>query len=126
MDNMEQDPIPMLEQISLILSRIQDTTDPDAIRADLTRLVQFAAEPRAQGDTVKMRVNRAARRLGMTCDRARKYWYGEAMGIPTHEANRIRIRAEAHLERVARQRKLESEIEALGRQIEELTHADVA
>ncbi|MEQ8226686.1 MAG: hypothetical protein RIA64_01265 [Rhodospirillales bacterium] len=113
MDTMEQDGIPMQEQISRILSRIQDSTNPDDIRADIARLVMFAAEPGKTGDNVTRRLTRAARRLGMNRNRVRKFWYGEVERVTAHEMNLICRVARAHLQRVRRIEALRAEIRDL-------------
>jgi hypothetical protein len=126
MDNMEQESFPMGQKIREILVSLARVEKPDLISAYVADLVRFAAEPGVKGETVDAKRARAAKRLGLSQDRVAKIWYGRAKVFPTHETNRIRVRAEAHLERMERQWALERQIETLGRQIEDLGNADVA
>lgn len=116
----------MLKKIREILAEFTTEIRPNRLTDMAAELVAFLGEPRGDQDTVDAMRKRAARRLGISPDRVDAIWYRKVKTIPTHEANRIRICAEAHIERVARQLRLEQQIDALGREIEELNDADVA
>lgn len=53
-------------------------------------LVRTIAEPRAVGDSVKVSISKAARRLGFTFSRAKDIWYGDARRIDAAEIDRLR------------------------------------
>jgi hypothetical protein len=57
-------------------------------------LVRRCAEPRPAGDQVKAAVRRASRRLGLSFNRTRDIWYGQARRIDAEEMDRLRRRAE--------------------------------
>lgn len=64
-------------------------------------LVREAAEPAVPGESVKAAIYRAAQRLGLSFDRARRHWYGQARSIPAsewlavHQAHQRLMRQEA-------------------------------
>lgn len=53
-------------------------------------LVRRAAEPARSGDSVKAEISRAARILGLSYGRVKRYWYGEIQVPPAHEVDAIR------------------------------------
>jgi transposase-like protein len=56
-------------------------------------LVRTIAEPRAVGDSVKVSISKAARRLGFTFSRAKDIWYGDARRIDAAEIDKLRALA---------------------------------
>lgn len=62
----------------------------DAIRAEGRAIVMSAASPVQPGDSVKVRIHRAARRLGLKPSRAKSYWYGEITNPPAAEIEAMR------------------------------------
>lgn len=80
------------------------TFTAEAVNADIRRLVVETIEGVGHG-SVKTRLRAAARSLGLTMGRARRYLYGEVRQIPAHEAFNIIKRAEqARLEKFERDR----------------------
>ncbi|MGY4480085.1 hypothetical protein [Bradyrhizobium sp. USDA 3364] len=57
-------------------------------------LVHLCAEPRLVGDSVKTAILRASRRLGMSFNRTKDIWYGDARRIDAREMDRLRRIAE--------------------------------
>jgi len=53
-------------------------------------LVRQAAEPARIGESVKAEIGRAARLLGLSYGRVKRYWYGEIAVPPAHEVDAIR------------------------------------
>src|SRR5437868_6171442 len=51
--------------------------DAGSLRAEMRRLVRRAAEPPVAGESIKAQIARAARRLGFSYGRAKRYWYLE-------------------------------------------------
>jgi hypothetical protein len=70
-------------------------------------LVRSIAEPRAVGDSVKVSINKAARRLGFTFSRAKDIWYGDARRIDAAEIDRLREIANRNRIEAARKSVLE-------------------
>jgi hypothetical protein len=68
---------------------------PDALRAEMRQLVRVAAEPAEAGELVKAAIRRAARVLGLTYSRTKRYWYGEIEVPPAHEVDAIRAKLNA-------------------------------
>ena len=56
----------------------------------MKQLVRRAAEPARVGEGVKAEIGRAARRLGLSYGRAKRYWYGEIAVPPAHEVDTAR------------------------------------
>ena len=56
---------------------------------DLAAALRELSEPWARGDRVKMAIDRAARRTGLTYWRAFDIWYGKARRIEPHETDAI-------------------------------------
>jgi hypothetical protein len=63
---------------------------PEQLREEMKRLVRRAAEPARAGESVKVEVGRAARVLGLSYGRVKRYWYGEIQVPPAHEVDAIR------------------------------------
>jgi hypothetical protein len=57
-------------------------------------LVHRCAEPRPVGDSVKAAILRASRRLGLSFNRTKDIWYGNARRIDAGEMDRLRQVAE--------------------------------
>src|SRR5258705_13259522 len=53
-------------------------------------LVQRCAEPRLAGDQVKAAILRASRRLGLSFNRTKDIWYGDARRIDAEEMDMLR------------------------------------
>ncbi|MGI9485447.1 MAG: hypothetical protein ACR2RF_06105 [Geminicoccaceae bacterium] len=66
----------------------------EAIRAQMTEMVQEAAEPRPVGDSVKAAINRAALRLRKPPGWVKRHWYGEVSRVEAHEYVETRSRIE--------------------------------
>lgn len=69
-------------------------------RADMlvvaSRLVKIVPEPLEIGDTVKIQITRAARRLGLPAGRTENVWRREARTIPAEEYEQLLAGATAH------------------------------
>lgn len=65
-------------------------TDPEQLREEMRSLVRRAAEPGRAGESVKAAIGRAARVLGLSYGRAKRYWYGEVQVPPAHEVDAAR------------------------------------
>lgn len=63
---------------------------PAQLRNEMKALVRRAAEPARPGESVKAAISRAARSLGLTYGRVKRYWYGEIQVPPAHEVDAIR------------------------------------
>lgn len=63
---------------------------PQELRDEAKLLVRLAAEPSKPGDSVKQSIDRAARRIGLSHGRVKRYWYGEIPSPPAHEVDAIR------------------------------------
>lgn len=63
---------------------------PAELRDEMKTLVRRAAEPARPGESVKAAIGRAARVLGLTHGRTKRYWYGEIQVPPAHEVDVIR------------------------------------
>jgi hypothetical protein len=70
-------------------------------------LVRSIAEPRAVGDSVKVSISKAARRLGFSFSRAKDIWYGDARRIDAAEIDKLRELAGQRRLLLARQSVLE-------------------
>ena len=55
---------------------------PAQLRDEMKALVRRAAEPARPGESVKAEISRAARVLGLSYGRAKRYWYGEIQVPP--------------------------------------------
>src|SRR5258708_7445211 len=53
--------------------------DTESLRAEMRVLVRQAAEPAVAGEGVKAAIARAARRLGFSYGRTKRYWYQEVL-----------------------------------------------
>lgn len=81
----------------------------EAIRTEMMETVKFLAEPRAMDDSVKAMIRKVARIAGMPTGRIKKFWYGEVLVVPAHEADHLRaLRADATR---ARRERLEIQLE---------------
>lgn len=60
------------------------------ITHEMMQIVRGAAEPWHPGDSVKVGIGRAARRLGLGYRRAQSLWYGTAPAIRADEADKLR------------------------------------
>jgi hypothetical protein len=69
------------------------TFTADSVNADIRRMVIETVEGVGRG-SVKSRLRAAAKLLGLTIGRVRRYHYGEVRHIPAHEAFNIIKRAE--------------------------------
>lgn len=69
--------------------------DSGQLRDEMRELVRRAAEPARAGESVKAAISRAARFLGLTYGRCKRYWYGEIEVPPAHEVDSARSRVEA-------------------------------
>lgn len=69
------------------------TFTAEAVNADIRRMVVETVEGVGHG-SIKSRLRAAARLLGLTIGRVRRYHYGEVRLIPAHEAFNIIKRAE--------------------------------
>jgi hypothetical protein len=63
---------------------------PQQLRDEMKSLVRRAAEPARSGESTKTEIARAARVLGLTYGRAKRYWYGEIQVPPAHEVDAAR------------------------------------
>lgn len=64
--------------------------DPEQLRDEMRSLVRQAAEPARPGESVKAAIGRAARLLGLSHGRVKRYWYGEILVPPAHEVDAAR------------------------------------
>lgn len=64
--------------------------------------VRLIGWPQFPDEQVLFRIERVARRLGITPRRARAFWYGEATNIPAEHMDKARRLARAPLEEEAR------------------------
>ena len=64
--------------------------DPEQLREEMRSLVRLAAEPARPGESVKAAIGRAARLLGLSHGRVKRYWYGEIQVPPAHEVDAVR------------------------------------
>lgn len=64
--------------------------DPEQLREEMRNLVRQAAEPARAGESVKAAIGRAARLLGLSHGRVKRYWYGEILVLPAHEVDAVR------------------------------------
>lgn len=64
--------------------------DPEQLRDEMRNLVRQAAEPARPGESVKAAIGRAARVLGLSHGRVKRYWYGEIQVPPAHEVDAAR------------------------------------
>ena len=69
--------------------------DSGQLRDEMRELVRRAAEPARAGESVKAAISRAARYLGLTYGRCKRYWYGEIEVPPAHEVDSIRSRVDS-------------------------------
>lgn len=69
--------------------------DSGQLREEMRELVRRAAEPARAGESVKAAISRAARFLGLSYGRCKRYWYSEIEVPPAHEVDSIRTRVEA-------------------------------
>jgi hypothetical protein len=60
-----------------------------ALMTDPAAALRELAEPWSRGDRVKVAIDRAARRAGLTYWRAFDIWYGKARRIENHETDAI-------------------------------------
>ncbi len=60
------------------------------INTEMQAILRLAAEPASPGESVKVAINRAARRLQLGYRRARAIWYEEARMITAAEADHLR------------------------------------
>ncbi len=67
------------------LSQGREMLGPDVIASEMAAIVRLAAEPVAPGETVGELIRRAARRVGLSYGRVKKYWYREITRPPAHE-----------------------------------------
>ena len=75
---------------------------PNEALLDMQRIVRFAAEPRAPGDTTKAAIDRAARCLQLGYRRCYSFWHAAAgTVVKADEADRVR---DAELRLIARER----------------------
>ncbi len=63
---------------------------PQQLREEMKILVRRAAEPARSGESVKAEISRAARVLGLSHGRVKRYWYGEIQVPPAHEVDAVR------------------------------------
>lgn len=75
---------------------------PMSALAEASVLVRRAAEPRPIGDSVKVAIGRAARRLGFHYSRTKDLWYGDAHRIDADEMDALRARSRQRAEQEAR------------------------
>lgn len=61
----------------------------EAVRKEAAALVKLAAGPSRPGDTIKVRIARAAGNLGWAATRTRHIWHGEGQ-IEVHEMDQLR------------------------------------
>lgn len=73
---------------------------PAELRDEMKMLVRRAAEPARAGESVKAAINRAARTLGLSHGRVKRYWYGEIQVPPAHEVDAIRTMTAGRTETV--------------------------
>ncbi len=71
--------------------------DSGQLRDEMRELVRRAAEPARAGESVKAAISRAARFLGLTYGRCKRYWYGEIEVPPAHEVDSIRGRVDSRV-----------------------------
>ena len=64
--------------------------DPEQLREEMRNLVRQAAEPARPGESVKAAIGRAARALGLSHGRVKRYWYSEIQVPPAHEVDAAR------------------------------------
>lgn len=57
---------------------------------EMQMICREAAEPWFPGDSVKLGINRAARKLGIGYRRARSFWYGDEVAVRADEADKLR------------------------------------
>jgi len=88
----------------------------DQVRENMRAIVREAAEPIAPDDTIKARIRRAARRLGLPFGRAKRLWYGEAAQIVAEEY--LNANNKIHHRRMQRAAELRRELETLNKDIE--------
>ncbi len=69
--------------------------DSGQLRDEMRELVRRAAEPARAGESVKAAISRAARFLGLSYGRCKRYWYGEIEVPPAHEVDSVRSRMES-------------------------------
>lgn len=93
--NMAWGPFEVLHKSSKHLHKSFEDTVSDAVLFEMRDIVMDAALPVEQGESVKVRIARASRRLGLSFSRVRTFWYGTARTVHAHEADRLRA---AHLE----------------------------
>lgn len=68
--------------------------DSGQLRDEMRELVRRAAEPARAGESVKAAISRAARVLGLSYGRCKRYWYGEIEVPPAHEVDSARTRVD--------------------------------
>jgi hypothetical protein len=101
-------------------SRNQDnpmTLSEAALAEEMAGYVRTCAEPISAGETVDQWIARAARRIGISYARARKYWYRDCPRVPALEYLLARRAVESSLRQFAAQQdRLADELRAkLGR-----------
>lgn len=72
-----------------------------SIATEMAGHLRALAEPMQRGDSIQSCIERAAHRGGLSFGRAKRIWYGETRLIRAEEADLIRARAAAVLERQA-------------------------
>lgn len=87
----------------------------DSMRMEAQALVKSAAIGGSPGEGVQAAIRRAATRLGLRFNRAKKYWYGEIQNPPAHELELLRIKAGHRSTLNTDIQALRSEIDALKR-----------
>lgn len=83
----------------------------DVIATEMQSIVRAAAEPIQPDDSVKARIRRASRKLGLTYRRTRTFWYAHPCAVRASEADQLR---QLELRLLAeRQRRLAAELETI-------------
>lgn len=72
------------------LNKSFEDTVSEAVLCEMREIVMDAALPVQQGESVKVRIARASRRLGLSFSRVRTFWYGTARTVHADEADRLR------------------------------------
>jgi hypothetical protein len=94
--------------------------------AEMQAIVRMAAEPRQPVDGLKVALNRASRALGLSYRRTMSFWYGHTERVRVSPEELARLRAERRRLLLLRMVRLEQELAALRRQIDDEESARLA
>jgi hypothetical protein len=83
-------PFEVLHKPSKFLHKSFEGAVTDAVLFEMRDIVMDAALPVEQGESVKVRIARASRRLGLSFSRVRTFWYGTARSVHAFEADKLR------------------------------------